>query len=102
MLFFRQVSVVGVDGRLVYESLVRPDNDIIDYNTRYSGISAKDFGKHLKHDMMDSGLINLFDIQVFSFLTDQKLQNVKSLIITINQFDLIMSAIMFNHQVTAT
>ena len=29
--------------------------------------------------MMDSGLINLFDIQVFSFLTDKKLLNVKKL-----------------------
>ena len=34
-----------MDGRLVYESLVCPENDIIDFNTRYSGISAKDFGK---------------------------------------------------------
>ena len=33
----------------------------------------------ISHDMMDSGLINLFDIQVFSFLTDQKLLNVKKL-----------------------
>ena len=33
----------------------------------------------ISHDMMDSGLINLFDIQVFSFLIDQKLLNVKKL-----------------------
>ena len=33
----------------------------------------------ISYDMMDSGLINLFDIQVFSFLTDQKLLNVKKL-----------------------
>ena len=33
----------------------------------------------ISHDMMDSGLINLFDIQVFSFLTDKKLLNVKKL-----------------------
>ena len=31
---FLQVTVVGIDGRLVYESLVNPENDIIDYNTR--------------------------------------------------------------------
>ena len=42
--------MVGVDGRLVYESLVCPDNEIIDYNTRYSGISAKDFGKLLQQE----------------------------------------------------
>ena len=33
----------------------------------------------ISHDMMDSGLINLFDIQVFSFLTDKKLLNIKKL-----------------------
>ena len=37
--------MVGIDGRLVYESLVTPDNDIIDFNTRFSGIAAKDLGK---------------------------------------------------------
>ena len=31
----------------------------------------------ISHDMMDSGLINLFDIQVFSFLTDQKTAKCK-------------------------
>ena len=40
-----QVTVVGIDGRLVYESLVVPDNEIIDFNTRFSGIAAKDLGK---------------------------------------------------------
>ena len=43
--FFIQVTVVGIDGRLVYESLVAPDNEIIDFNTRFSGITAKDLGK---------------------------------------------------------
>ena len=37
--------MVGIDGRLVYESLVTPDNEIIDFNTRFSGIAAKDLGK---------------------------------------------------------
>ena len=40
-----KVTVVGVDGRLVYESLVMPENDIIDYNTRFSGITQKDLGR---------------------------------------------------------
>ena len=39
-----QVTVVGIDGRLVYESLVYPEHDIIDFNTRFSGITAKDLG----------------------------------------------------------
>ena len=37
--------MVGVDGRLVYESLVLPDNQVADYNTRFSGITKKDLGE---------------------------------------------------------
>ena len=44
-LVLLQVTVVGIDGRLVYESLVCPEHDIIDFNTRFSGITAKDLGK---------------------------------------------------------
>merc|ERR1719384_442774 len=64
-----KVTVVGVDGRLVYESLVCPENDIIDFNTRYSGISAKDFVtgqfkniKEVQNDLM--GFINADTILV--------------------------------------
>jgi hypothetical protein len=31
-----RVTVVAADGHLVYGSLVRPENYIIDYNTRFS------------------------------------------------------------------
>ncbi|XP_046424616.1 uncharacterized protein LOC124181933 isoform X1 [Neodiprion fabricii] len=37
-----KVTVVAIDGRLVYDALVRPDAEVIDYNTRFSGITAKD------------------------------------------------------------
>ncbi|XP_034655280.1 probable serine/threonine-protein kinase DDB_G0267686 isoform X2 [Drosophila subobscura] len=37
-----KVSLVALNGQLVYEHFVRPDCDIIDYNTRYSGITEKD------------------------------------------------------------
>ncbi|GAB0096313.1 Ribonuclease H superfamily [Sergentomyia squamirostris] len=38
-----KVSVVASDGRLLYERLVRPECEIVDYNTRFSGISEQDF-----------------------------------------------------------
>ena len=34
--------MVGIDGRLVYETIIRPDDTIIDYNTRFSGVTARD------------------------------------------------------------
>ncbi|XP_060665044.1 hybrid signal transduction histidine kinase A isoform X2 [Drosophila nasuta] len=37
-----KVSLVALNGQLVYEHYVRPDADIVDYNTRYSGVTAKD------------------------------------------------------------
>ena len=37
-----KITVVGIDGRLVYETFVRPDDTIVDYNTRFSGVSARD------------------------------------------------------------
>ncbi|XP_065078497.1 RNA exonuclease 1 homolog isoform X2 [Ochlerotatus camptorhynchus] len=38
-----KVTVVSVDGSLVYEKLVKPDIEIVDYNTRYSGVTETDF-----------------------------------------------------------
>lgn len=38
-----KVTLVGADGRMIYERLVRPAARVIDYNTRFSGISKKDF-----------------------------------------------------------
>ncbi|XP_055711731.1 uncharacterized protein LOC129806907 isoform X3 [Phlebotomus papatasi] len=38
-----KVSVVASDGRLLYERLVKPECQIVDYNTRFSGISEQDF-----------------------------------------------------------
>lgn len=37
-----KVSVVSLEGKLVYESFIKPKNRIIDYNTRFSGITADD------------------------------------------------------------
>ena len=45
-VYFLQIarlSVVGIDGRPVYDSLIQPENPIIDYNTRFSGLTERDF-----------------------------------------------------------
>lgn len=43
-----KISVVAHDGRLVYDTYVRPESLIIDYNTRFSGVTAKDLSKRSK------------------------------------------------------
>ena len=37
-----KVSVISIDGCLVYETLVKPDRDVIDCNTRFSGLNEAD------------------------------------------------------------
>jgi RNA exonuclease 1 len=37
-----RVTVINLEGGTIYETLVMPDNEIIDYNTRFSGITAED------------------------------------------------------------
>lgn len=37
-----KVSIIRSDGNLYYESFVRPERDIVCYNTRFSGITEKD------------------------------------------------------------
>lgn len=37
-----KVTVVGMDGKIVYDTLVKPDTEVIDYNTRFSGITPSD------------------------------------------------------------
>lgn len=64
-----KITVVGMDGRLVYDSYVKPENEIVDYNTRFSGVSAKDFKrntpktlKEVQNDLM--GFINAHTILI--------------------------------------
>ncbi|XP_068159022.1 uncharacterized protein prage isoform X1 [Drosophila tropicalis] len=37
-----KVSLVALNGQLIYEQFVQPDCPIVDFNTRYSGITEKD------------------------------------------------------------
>ncbi|XP_076243381.1 uncharacterized protein LOC143184798 isoform X1 [Calliopsis andreniformis] len=43
-----KVTVVGMDGKVVYDTLVKPDAEVIDHNTRFSGITAKDLSRASK------------------------------------------------------
>ena len=43
-----KVSVVNLNGTLVYNEFVKPDAEVIDYNTRFSGITAKDLANASK------------------------------------------------------
>lgn len=37
-----KITIIRSDGRLHYQTFVRPERDIVDYNTRFSGITEKD------------------------------------------------------------
>lgn len=37
-----KVTIIRSDGNMHYESFVRPERDIVDYNTRFSGITERD------------------------------------------------------------
>ncbi|XP_059222996.1 uncharacterized protein LOC106090373 isoform X2 [Stomoxys calcitrans] len=61
-----KVSVVGYDGSLVYEHFVRPRAEIIDYNTRFSGISETDLSPNSNNSIktfaqVQQDLLKLFD-----------------------------------------
>jgi len=57
-----RISIVDMHLNEVYESLVKPDTQILDYNTRWSGLteeSLKNCNKKLKH--VQSDLMKLFN-----------------------------------------
>ncbi|XP_050328440.1 putative exonuclease GOR [Bactrocera neohumeralis] len=47
-LALTKVTVIAFDGRLVYQHFVRPIGAIVDYNTRFSGITKSDISKSNK------------------------------------------------------
>ncbi|XP_054088226.1 putative exonuclease GOR [Zeugodacus cucurbitae] len=44
-----KVTVIDFDGQLVYEHFVRPIADVVDYNTRFSGVRARDVYRRNKN-----------------------------------------------------
>ncbi|XP_071442791.1 uncharacterized protein [Hetaerina americana] len=43
-----KVTLVGIDGRPVYDALVRPGRPVVDHNTRFSGVTAGDLSRATK------------------------------------------------------
>lgn len=60
-----KVTVVGYNGSLVYEHFVKTQSKIIDYNTRFSGVSEKDLTESNNSiktfPEVQKDLLNLFD-----------------------------------------
>lgn len=44
-----KVSIIRSDGNLFYETFVRPERDIVDYNTRFSGITERDLNTSMSY-----------------------------------------------------
>ncbi|XP_039753111.1 exonuclease GOR-like isoform X1 [Pararge aegeria] len=42
------IAVIAADGRLVYRSLVKPSSQVLDHNTRFSGIRPRDLARATK------------------------------------------------------
>ncbi|CAB3221943.1 unnamed protein product [Arctia plantaginis] len=42
------IAVIAADGRLVYQSLVKPSSPVVDHNTRFSGIRPRDLARATK------------------------------------------------------
>jgi len=49
-----RLSVVGIDGRPIYDSLIQPETPIIDYNTRFSGLTERDFRRGEKDKALNT------------------------------------------------
>lgn len=50
-----KVSIIRSDGNLHYESYVRPEREIVDYNTRFSGITEKDLNAGVSYSNNNGG-----------------------------------------------
>ncbi len=70
-----RLTVVGLDGRLVYEAYVRPDDAIIDYNTRFSGLSARDLDGGSVRRLTGGSIKTLREVQndLMGFLTSESI-----------------------------
>jgi hypothetical protein len=65
-----RVTVIDSGGKTVYETLVKPDNDIIDYNTRLRNTTTTKWAKGQRNTSFKfKNLINNKKIPLFSLST---------------------------------
>ena len=90
-----RVTVVGSDRRTVYETLVKPDNPILDHNTRFSGITEEDLiGVRTTIRDVQAVLLNQFSDKTIlighSFDSDLRALRVTYLFIDYLRFPLLL------------
>ncbi|XP_011213157.2 putative exonuclease GOR [Bactrocera dorsalis] len=92
-----KVSLVGYDGQVVYDHFVKPTSEVVDYCTRFSGVTARDLCKNQNKNLktfaeVQKDLLQLIDADTIvighSMQTDLRLLKIvhKKIVDTAHEF----------------